>query len=146
MIWSLIYSRGRRGRDRMVVGFTSTCPISAYYNNGCEFEPRWWRGVLDTTLWNKVCQWFAGGRWFSPGTSVPSTNKTEPPRYSWNIVESGVTHHKPTINVSFEWVFRSVIPSSKSICIQRCMLIVLEIIIQWKRRGGISHFSNTNPL
>jgi hypothetical protein len=26
------------------------------------------------------------------------------------------------------------------------MLIVLEIIIQWKRRGGISHFSNTNPL
>ena len=24
------YSRGRRGRDRMVVGFTTTCAISAY--------------------------------------------------------------------------------------------------------------------
>jgi hypothetical protein len=36
----------RRGRDRMVVGFT-TC---------CEFKPRSWRGVLDTTLCDKVCQ------------------------------------------------------------------------------------------
>ena len=24
-------SRGRRGRDRMVVGFTTTCAISAYH-------------------------------------------------------------------------------------------------------------------
>ena len=22
-------------------------------------------------------------------------NKTDPPRYNWNIVESGVKHHKP---------------------------------------------------
>ena len=27
---------------------------------------RW--GVLDTTLYDKVCQWLATGRWFSPGT------------------------------------------------------------------------------
>ena len=26
------YIRGRRGRDRMVVGFTTTCAISAYYH------------------------------------------------------------------------------------------------------------------
>jgi len=38
------------GRDRMVVGFTSTCVISAYHHKSCEFEPRSWRGVLDTTL------------------------------------------------------------------------------------------------
>jgi hypothetical protein len=25
-----------------------------------------WRGVLDTTLCDKVCQWLATGRWFSP--------------------------------------------------------------------------------
>jgi len=25
-------SRGRRGRDRMVVGFTTTCAISAYHH------------------------------------------------------------------------------------------------------------------
>ena len=37
----------------------------------CEFESRSWRDVLDTTLWDKVCQWF------SPGTTVSSTNKTD---------------------------------------------------------------------
>ena len=35
------------------------------------------RGVLDTTLCDKVCQWLAVGRLFSPGTSVSSTNKTD---------------------------------------------------------------------
>ena len=33
--------------------------------------------VLDTTLCDKVCQWLATGRWFSPGTLVPSTNKSD---------------------------------------------------------------------
>ena len=35
------------------------------------------RGVLDTTLCDKVCQWLATGWWFSPGTPVSSTNKTD---------------------------------------------------------------------
>ena len=35
------------------------------------------RGVLDTTLCDKVCQWLAIGRWFSPGTPVFSTNRTD---------------------------------------------------------------------
>jgi hypothetical protein len=36
------------------------------------------RGVLDTTLCDKLCQWLAVGRWFSQGTPVSSTNlKTE---------------------------------------------------------------------
>ena len=38
---------------------------------------RSWRGVLDTTLCDKVCQWFATCRWFSPGTPVSSTNNTD---------------------------------------------------------------------
>ena len=42
----------RRRRDRMVVGFTTTCAISTY----CELKPRSWRGVLDTTFCDKVCQ------------------------------------------------------------------------------------------
>jgi hypothetical protein len=29
------------------------------------------------TLCDKVCQWLATGRWFSPGTPVSSTNKTD---------------------------------------------------------------------
>ena len=49
-------SKGRRGRDRMVVGLTATCAISAYRHKSCEFEPRSWQGVLDTTLCDKVCQ------------------------------------------------------------------------------------------
>ena len=36
---------------------------------------RW--GVLDTTLCDKVCQWLATGRWFSPGSSVSSSIKTD---------------------------------------------------------------------
>jgi hypothetical protein len=107
-----------------------------------------------TTLCDKVCQWLATDGWFSPGTPVSSTNKTQgriqdfklrgaqlnnlrraeggakfvgvfrvknhdftpnnhifsnfrggppppwirpwiwPPRYNWNIVESGVKHHQ----------------------------------------------------
>jgi hypothetical protein len=30
-----------------------------------------------TTLCDKVCQWLAPGRWFSPNRSVSSTNKTD---------------------------------------------------------------------
>jgi len=67
----------RRGRDRMVVGFTTTCAISAYHHWSCEFEPRSWRDVLDTKLCDKICQWFAMGRWFSPGTLVSSTYKND---------------------------------------------------------------------
>jgi hypothetical protein len=35
------------------------------------------RGVLDTTLCDKVCQWLVAGQWFSPGTLVSSTNTTD---------------------------------------------------------------------
>ena len=60
-----------RGRDRTVVGFTTTCAINAYHHSSCEFESCSWRGVLYTTLCDKVCQWF------SLGTPVSSTNKTD---------------------------------------------------------------------
>jgi hypothetical protein len=68
-------------------------------------------------FYSVVCQWLATGRWFSPGPPVSSTKKTDlrditeillklalntikqtiysvliPPRYNWNIVESGVKH------------------------------------------------------
>ena len=33
--------------------------------------------MLDSTLWDKVCQLLAAVRWFSPGTPVSSTNKTD---------------------------------------------------------------------
>jgi len=42
--------RGSLGRDRMLVGFTTTCAISAYHHWRCEFKSCSWRSVLDTTL------------------------------------------------------------------------------------------------
>jgi hypothetical protein len=49
----------------MIVGFTTACAICAYHHYSCEFEPRSWRGVLDTTLRDKVRQLFATGRVFT---------------------------------------------------------------------------------
>jgi hypothetical protein len=50
-IHSLQFSK----RVCMVVGFTTTCTISAYHHS-FEFKPCSWQGVLDTTLCDKVCQ------------------------------------------------------------------------------------------
>jgi len=35
------------------------------------------RGVLDTTLYDKVCQELAAGRWFSPGLRFPPAIKSD---------------------------------------------------------------------
>ena len=45
--------RVRPGHERIVVGFTTICATSAYR---CEFESRSWRGMLDRTLYDTVCQ------------------------------------------------------------------------------------------
>ena len=85
--WLIIWKRRcHHSRDRMVVGLKlhmQSVPITTNILHR--------RGLLDTTLSDKVSQWFATGWWFSP---VFSTNKTD--RHDdWNIVESGVKHHKP---------------------------------------------------
>ena len=36
-----------------------------------------WRGVHDTTLYDNVCQLLAVDQWFSSGTLISSTNKTD---------------------------------------------------------------------
>ena len=51
--------------------FTTTYAISVYHQLYCEFESRSGRGVLDTILCDKVCQWF------SLGSPVSSTSKTD---------------------------------------------------------------------
>ena len=64
------------GRDHMVVGLPTT------YNRCLSPLKLWVRiplrwGVLNTTLCDKICQWLVTGLWFSPGTLIYSTNKTE---------------------------------------------------------------------
>ena len=55
------------------------------------------QGVLDTTLYNKVCQWLAAGQWFSPGTLVSSTNKTDcHDNNNFATTISGVKHPDPS--------------------------------------------------
>jgi hypothetical protein len=46
----------------------------------------------------KVCQWLVAGRWFSPGTPVSSTNKTDHHDITEKNVESGIKHHNPYPN------------------------------------------------
>jgi hypothetical protein len=96
---------GRPGRDYIVLGFTITCAISAYH------RPRHMRKLwhmrnmamssgtglklfLKTARCNKVCQWLAAGRWFSPGTPVSSTNKT----YRHDVTEI-LNYHKPNQSI-----------------------------------------------
>ena len=61
---------GHRGHDHMVVSITTTYVNSAYHHLSREFESHsWWS--------DKVCQRLTTGQWFSPGTPVSSTNKTD---------------------------------------------------------------------
>jgi len=68
-----ILSGGRRSRDRMVVGLTTTYSTSAYHHWCCEFGSPSGRDVQHYVI---RFQWLATGRWYSPGPPVSSTNKT----------------------------------------------------------------------
>ena len=62
------FPRDRRGRDRMIVGFTTTHAISVYHHYVVSSN-------LDKgEVYDKFCLWRATGWWFSP---VSSTNKTD---------------------------------------------------------------------
>ena len=66
----------------MVVRFTTTYAISAYHLSRC------------TTLCDKVCQWLAIGRWFSPGPLVSSTNKTNRHDITEILLKVALKHHQ----------------------------------------------------
>jgi len=74
--------------DRMVVGFTTTCAISAHHHYSCEFKPRSWRYVLDTKHY--LIKFVSDLR--HVGCFLRELIK--PPRYNCNIVESSIKHHK----------------------------------------------------
>ena len=78
-----------------LVGFTTTYAISAYHHQRCEFESRSGKMYLIQHYVIKFVSDFVAGHWFFPGTLVSSTNKTDLPRYSGNIVDSGVKHNYP---------------------------------------------------
>ena len=72
---TLYHVRGHRGRDRMIVGFTTN-----YVNQYLSPLILWVHILIRarcTTLCNTVCQWLVTGRWFTPCPLVSSTNKTD---------------------------------------------------------------------
>ena len=86
-----MYGRGRRGRGRMVVWFTTTYAISAYHHWCCESEFRSGRGMH-----HYVGQWLATVPWFSPGPRVSSTNKTDRHDIAEILLKVTINTRKPT--------------------------------------------------
>jgi len=79
---------GHRGRDRMVVGFTTTYAISAYHHCCCGFESRSGRGVQQYVIKFVSNLRQVGG--FLRVLRFPPPIKVT----NWNSVESGVKHHQ----------------------------------------------------
>jgi len=94
---------GRHGRDRMVVWFYN------YLCNQCQSPLRLWvqiplrRGLLNTTLCDKVCQCLAASRWFSLGTPVSSTDKTDCYHIAEILLKVALKHHNPNPYVHNYW-------------------------------------------
>ena len=59
----------------MVVGFTTTCAITI--TTKVEITFRSWRGVLGTTLCDKVCQWLSSDIPSSPTNTTDGHDITE---------------------------------------------------------------------
>jgi hypothetical protein len=64
----------------------------------CEFEPHSWRDVLDTTLFDKVCQWFF------LGTVVSSINKTDLHDITEILLKVGLNTITQTLSIHHSWV------------------------------------------
>ena len=108
---------GHHGHDHMVVGFTTTYAINVCHHLSCEFEFCSWRGILETTLCDKVCQGLPTGKCFFPYTLVSSTNKTD----RHNITEILLKVELNTINLNqynvyeFGWFLFSFLGLKKKI-------------------------------
>jgi hypothetical protein len=62
---------------------------------------RSWRGVLDTTLCDNVCQWLVAGRWFSPGTPVSSANTNDVHDITEILLKVALTNIGPTLSIEY---------------------------------------------
>jgi len=81
------------------------------------------RGVFDTTLCDKVCQWLAAGRWFSQGTLVSSTINTD-----WH----DITPYPPSPqqNVLLTWAYDFI--TQKKLWVRLCFLIFSRYITRYR--------------
>ena len=91
----LILYWSRRGRDRMLVGSTTTYAIGAYPHWFCGFDCRSWLGEQHYVIK------FVSDLWQVGGFLGVLHHYSSPPRYSWNIVESGVKHQKTKLIIYY---------------------------------------------
>jgi hypothetical protein len=102
-------TRGCRGCDHMVVGFTITyiicmqsVPITTKVVSWNHIHQSW-QGLLDITC-DKVCQWFVTGPWFSP---FSSTNKTDRQDITEMLLRVALNTINPTNHLQTEqWCLR----------------------------------------
>ena len=85
-------ARGRRGHDRMVVEFTTTCAIGVYHHWCFGFEPRSGLGVQHYVIKFVSDLWQVGG--FLEGHPVSSTNKTDRHDITEILLKVADKHHK----------------------------------------------------
>jgi hypothetical protein len=112
----------------------------------CAYSRSWW-GLLDTTLCDKVCQWLVEGRWFSAGSPVTSTNKTDRHDITeilLNVALNTITliltlHIQLTASIIFYNSYVNYL--SFLFCIRRYyLLIYVDILInQWKLTFIVNH-------
>ena len=95
------------------------------------FEPR---GVLETTLCDKVCQWLATGRWFSLGPPISSTNKTDHHDIAQIPMKVALdTKKKKNLCGFFSFFFCSRVPTFYLLVLQRmytCFFSSWYVILQ----------------
>jgi len=82
-------------------------------------------------MYIQICQWLATGWWFSSGSSSFLHQQHWPPRYNWNIIESGVKHYN--LNPSLK-ICESPFPNKDRNMILRHM--TLFSIAEYRQIGG----------
>ena len=101
---TLIPYQGSRGHDHMVVEFTTTYATVLITTNIVWVRIPLRRGVLNTTLCDQVCQWLTVGLWFSLGTPVSSTNKTNCHNITELLVKVALKHPNPNGKITFLFI------------------------------------------
>jgi hypothetical protein len=97
------------------------------------------RGVLDTTLCDKVYQWLATGRWFSPAKPASSTNKTDRHDITEILLKVALNTINQTIKIRMQylykkcrrlyiaWILVNIVPRNISYCTRK--LVQYDILL-----------------
>jgi hypothetical protein len=87
-----------------VIGTTLSSHMECDWHNTFESYKCDWQNIsesyCDTTIGDQVCQWLTSDLWFSLGTPVSSTNKTDrhdTTEILLKVALNTINHHQPII-------------------------------------------------